>query len=807
MPNYPDLVGDRNQGGIEYVAGLDGLRALAVITVMAFHLGWSFVPGGAFGVSLFFTLSGYLITQVMLADHARAGKVDLKRFWSRRLRRLAPGSIVCLIAIAIVAVCGLLDGARLRGDLFAALGYSANWRFATAGTTYAQLFESAPSPVLHFWSLAIEEQFYLVFPLLMIVLLRWRKMLAPVLVVLAAASVAAMVLTQSRNLAYYGTHTRAAELLIGALLALAIPVSRQLAGVWAKIIALTGIIALGAYVYIATHAHTSDNWLYRGGLSAFSLISCLLIVSVLVPGPIRKLMSSRPMVAVGKITYSLYLFHWPVFVVLNQDRMGFDGFALSLVRIGVTFAFACLSAWLIENPIRFRKLLPKPKWAGVGMIGSMVVAFIVMAAVSPSGPVALAGVNAPDEMVQFTQPSTSITSEVPTREPLKILVLGSESIVVSDIKTAISDSIPIVTVSGIQPGCAIRPSAEAIEGCESFSSVAQRLIFQSKPDVVVLSVGRAERKLLVDLEDSIRESTGTGFEQDETLQFRLSVEIVDDILQPLVAIPVIIVDYGEKDVLSNDLDDADLRLANAVTLHRPTAEVLAHQLILLDDKLQGEDRRDRVMVIGDSTSYGISAAINNVAGDRHSVLWAGGRNCPFVEAEKVRWWDGAEFDMTNCPTLDPEWDGAFNSFAPSVVVMVYSVPEQAEQKYVGDENWYTVADPLFVEKHDAAMEEFVALCDELKIELFLLNSPEIHGGALGGARFAQIDRVRAWNALMQKWLTRWPQIRSVDWAKMVAAAESTPGSLRGDGVHMLQADLDKVVEAEIIPLLEEQTVG
>ena len=105
------------------------------------------------------------------------------------------------------------------------------------------------------------------------------------------------------------------------------------------------------------------------------------------------------------------------------------------------------------------------------------------------------------------------------------------------------------------------------------------------------------------------------------------------------------------------------------------------------------------------------------------------------------------------------------------------------------------------------MEEFVALCDELKIELFLLNSPEIHGGALGGARFAQIDRVRAWNALMQKWLTRWPQIRSVDWAKMVAAAESTPGSLRGDGVHMLQADLDKVVEAEIIPLLEEQTVG
>lgn len=798
-------MGEHNQGGIEYVAGLDGLRALAVITVMCFHLGWSFVPGGAFGVSLFFTLSGYLITQVMLADHARAGKVDLKRFWSRRLRRLAPGSIVCLIAVAVVALCGLLEGARLRGDMFAALGYSANWRFATAGTTYAQLFESTPSPVLHFWSLAIEEQFYIVFPLLMIVLLRWRKILVPTLAVLAGASVAAMVLTDSRNLAYYGTHTRAAELLIGALLALVVPVSKQIRGLSAKVFAAIGVLAFIGFLFIATHAHTSDQWLYKGGLSGFSLLSSALIVAVLVPGPIRLLMSSRPMVAVGRITYSLYLFHWPVFVVLNQDRMGFGGIALSLVRIGVTFAFAGLSAWLIENPIRFRKVLPKPKWAGVGMIGSMAVVSIVIAAVSPSGPVALAGVNAPVEMVQFTQPSTSITSEVPTREPLKILVLGSESVVVSDIKTAVGESIPMVIVSGIQPGCAIRLSAEKIEGCESFTSVAQRLILQSKPDVAVLSVGAAERKLLAELKDNVIAATGNDVEKDVTMQFRLSVEIVNDILQPLVTIPVIVVDYGDADVFSAQLDDADIRLDQAITLHQPSKEDLARQLTLIDDILQGEDRRERVMVIGDSTSYGISAAINNVAGDRYSVLWAGGRNCPLVEAAKVRWWDGAEFDMTNCPTLHPEWDDAFDSFAPSVVVMVYSVPEQAEQKYVDDENWYTIEDPLFVEKHDAALRELVVACDARGIELLLLNSPEIHGGSLGGARFAQLDRVVAWNALMQTWLTRWPQIYPVDWASIVTAAETTPGSLRGDGVHMLQSDLDVVVQSAIIPLLDSQT--
>ena len=434
-------------------------------------------------------------------------------------------------------------------------------------------------------------------------------------------------------------------------------------------------------------------------------------------------------------------------------------------------------------------------------------AFIVIAAVSPSGPVALAGVNAPDEMIQFAPPSTSVSDETPTRDPLRVLVLGSESVVADDVKQAIGESIPIVIVSGIQPGCAIRPSAEKIEGCESFMSVAQRLILQSKPDVAVLSVGAAELKLLAELEYNVLVSTGNNVEKDVTLQFQLSIEIVNDILQPLVAIPVIIVDYGEKDVLSNDLDDADLRLANAVTLHRPTAEVLAHQLILIDNKLQGADRRTHVMVIGDSTSFGISAAINEVAGDQYSVLWAGGRNCPLVEAEKVRWWEGAEFDMTNCPTMRPEWSEALESFAPSILVMSYSVPEQAEQKYVGDENWYTVADPEFIVRHDAAMQELMTACDERGITVLMLNSPEINGGSLGGAPFAQIKRVVAWNELMQNWLVKWPQITAVDWASIVTAAESEAGPLRGDGVHMLQSDLDKVVEADIVPLLGGQTVG
>ncbi|MSO39888.1 MAG: acyltransferase, partial [Ilumatobacteraceae bacterium] len=299
---------EKEHSGLPYVAGLDGLRALALITIMLFHLGWSRVPGGVFSVSLFFTLSGYLITQLMISDHARTGRVDLKHFWSRRLRRLAPGSIVVVLAVTVLALAGVFTGERLRGDLLATVGYGANWRFATAGTTYAQLFESTPSPLLHFWSLAIEEQFYVVFPLLMAVLLRWKRLMIPTLTLLAALSACAMILTSSRNVTYYGTHTRAAEFLIGALLAVVVPMRKEITQRLQAFFAVGGVIALCAYVYISGTVHASDGWLYQGGLTGFTIISCLLIVAVLVPGPVRSLMSSRPLVELGKVSYSVYLF-------------------------------------------------------------------------------------------------------------------------------------------------------------------------------------------------------------------------------------------------------------------------------------------------------------------------------------------------------------------------------------------------------------------------------------------------------------------------------------------------------------------
>lgn len=794
-------MGEKEQSGLPYVAGLDGLRALALITIMLFHLGWSRVPGGVFSVSLFFTLSGYLITQLMISDHARTGRTDLKHFWSRRLRRLGPGSIIVVLAVTVVALMGVFTGERLRGDLLATVGYSANWRFATAGTTYAQLFESTPSPLLHFWTLAIEEQFYVVFPILMAVLLRWRRLMLPTLALLAALSAGAMVLTTSRNVAYYGTHTRAAEFLIGALLALVVPMRKEITQRMQAFFAVGGVIALGVYVYISGTVNASDGWLYQGGLTGFTIISCLLIVAVLVPGPVRSLMSLRPLVELGKVSYSVYLFHWPVFVLLNEERLGFDGLALSLIRLLVSLSLGLISARVIENPIRLRRVLRGSRQASWAFVVSLILAVIAIAGISTASPSALAGVNAPDEFVQFTLPPTTSVVE-PQRAPLKILVLGSEPLIESDIRRAIGDEIPIEIVNGVLAGCPVRPLEIASGECESFTVIAQRLLAKSKPDLVVLSIGSAERTLIASLVAALPTLSDGIKPINDSRIFSVSEQVVADIIQPLGVIPVIVVDYGSIDVLSNDIADAGMRISNLVSLRQPSDKILSDALLLIDTELQGQDDRTRVIVIGDSTSFGVAAAINATVGERYSVLWAGGRNCPLVEVARIRWWKDVEFDMENCPTLNGDWKTALDSFAPSIVVAIASIPEQTEQMYLDDPEWYTVSDPKFLAVHDVAMTQMMGEFDSRGVTLMLMNSPEVHGGALGGAPFSQPDRVEAWNAVMQSWVARWPQIHLVDWAGMVAASEVIPGDLRGDGVHMQQEDLDKIIGRDFVPLLD-----
>lgn len=765
-----------------------------MLVVLLFHLRLEGASGGFLGVSLFFTLSGYLITQILLDEHRRSGTISLGTFWTRRLRRLMPGAFVALsLIIGVALVSDVFRSSSLRGDLWSALGYVANWRFMTADTSYADLFTATPSPVLHFWSLAIEEQFYFAFPLVMVALLatRRRRWVVPVgLSALWVSSVALVFFGLSENTIYYGTHTRAAELLTGALLALVVPI-RALSSVneqrapsqRTRVIGAVTIIAFIVFVALVVTIETTDRWLYRGGLPAFSLVSAFLIIGVQIRGPLRW-MAERPIaVACGQLSYGLYLFHWPIFLLLDETRTGLRGGPLHGLRLATTVSLAVISSRLIETPTRQRRLLGYQGRSAGAFLGVAIILFTAVTFTSQSSGADLAGLDAPDSVVEF-----GVESNEPS---IRVAVLGSQPAALIDVQRALGNGDGFTIFDGTDARCPTISTPDVETSC---ATVAQRLatLESTAPiDIVVVGFGPQDRQSIAE------QMTRYGFHIFKHVDL-----LVDEVLGALRNRETLFLDYGIRDPLSGELQDAGLELLTLATLQRPTNAILRDALTVISEKLEGADQRQRVMVIGDSSSFGVSAAINAVAGDQFNVLWAGRRNCPLVEVVRLRWWEGVEFDMEACPTLNPEWRNLVGSFKPHRIVIVVTIPEQSEQMYTGAPDWHLVGDPAFTAAHDAFMVEFMALLEEENIELFIFTSPRIYGGALGGAPFSQDERVAAWNAEIQKWAATWPEITLIDWAGILDSVELPAGSLRSDGVHLEQSALDRIIATEILPILD-----
>ncbi len=347
---------------IPRVAALDGLRGAAVAGVLLFHGGY--LTGGYLGVDLFFVLSGFLITSLLLAESGSSGRIGLGSFWARRARRLLPALGGLMVGVAIYCLVFAAPGelAQIRGDALATLGYVANWRALFASQDYFALFQR-PSPLQHTWSLAIEEQFYLVWPLVFVGLLVWWKRSAPkaVLVVAVGGAVASSVLmfvlydpvNVSRD--YYGTDTRAAGILMGAALAAALTIWGPVRGRVAR--AILGCVGGSGIVVLAvawTRLGGQSESLYRGGFAACGLAAIAVIATVAHPqaGFISRALSWRPLCLLGLISYGVYLWHWPVYVVLDAPRTGLDGVSLLGVRIAVTLVIAVASYVFLEQPIR-----------------------------------------------------------------------------------------------------------------------------------------------------------------------------------------------------------------------------------------------------------------------------------------------------------------------------------------------------------------------------------------------------------------------------------------------------------------------
>jgi peptidoglycan/LPS O-acetylase OafA/YrhL len=348
---------------LPYRPGLDGLRALAVAGVVLYHAGVSWMPGGFLGVDVFFVLSGYLITSLLLAERRRKGRVGFKAFWARRARRLLPAVLlvvfVCLLAASTIARDDL---ARTRGDALASLVYLTNWHLIAASHSYFNAF-GRPSLLQHLWSLAVEEQFYLFWPLVLMgsLELLGRRYTVVLTVLLALASTALMWglydPNQDPSRVYYGTDTRAATLLVGALLAFAWPlggfgdeVSRRAA----RVLDGVGCAALLAVLVLFVRTQDYDPWLYRGGFLLVALCTAVLIAVVVHPASLLgRALGTRMLRWIGIRSYGIYLWHWPVMML---SRPGIDvpwrGTFVVLAQIAVTVGLAALSYRYVEMPVR-----------------------------------------------------------------------------------------------------------------------------------------------------------------------------------------------------------------------------------------------------------------------------------------------------------------------------------------------------------------------------------------------------------------------------------------------------------------------
>jgi peptidoglycan/LPS O-acetylase OafA/YrhL/lysophospholipase L1-like esterase len=448
-----------------YMPGLDGLRALAVLAVVAFHLGVSWAPGGLLGVGVFFTLSGYLITDLLLGEWRSKGAIQLKDFWLRRARRLLPALFVMLIVVAIwVAIADPSQLGALRGDTLAAALYGSNWWLIFHHISYFARF-GPPSPLGHLWSLAVEEQFYLIWPFLLFLGLMWVRrdpaahidrrrshrvhILALFTLLGAALSALEMGLLYHPALdptrVYDATDTRAFGLLFGAALAMVWPSRGLRAGVTVgarRLIDCLGILGLLGIALLVWQTNQYSPFLYQGGMVLLSLSTVAVLVAATHPASrIGPILGWRPLRSIGIISYGIYLWHYPVIVLTTPNVVGTTGasphvdFPRAVVQVVVIIAIAALSWRYIETPIRHGALarlwseLRSRNWrlgglerrvstSVVAAATAIAIAVVGLAGVLPVAPAGtLAAVKPLDFEAQTSGASASIDRVVRTSSP------------------------------------------------------------------------------------------------------------------------------------------------------------------------------------------------------------------------------------------------------------------------------------------------------------------------------------------------------------------------------------------------------
>ncbi|NTY64032.1 acyltransferase family protein [Mycolicibacterium sphagni] len=512
------------------VPALNGIRGVAVALVLVGHSGIPGVTGGFIGVDIFFVLSGFLITSLLLDEIGRTGQLDLGSFWVRRARRLLPALLIMVLAVIAARLLFPPDAVSdLRNDATAAFLWVANWAFVSHETDYFSQ-GAPPSPLQHTWSLGVEEQYYLIWPVLiaavavLLAVIARRRGKTPtivavrravlVLAVLGTVGSAAEAILMSSDAAlnrvYFGTDTRAQALLIGAAAAalLVRDWPAIMAGLplihsrWVRWLAwgvpLAGVAVLAAITHVATGSATE----FHNGLL---IVVAVAAVAVIAPvaleqnGPVAWVLSTPPLVALGVISYGVYLWHWPVFLVLNGERTDWSGSALFAARCAVTLVLAVGSWWLIERPVRrWRPVhVPQLRLAAATMATAVAVAIVVVPVgtrIDPSSPdITQAALVAPVETVRVAAPSHA----GPREHTVSVFgdSIGWTMMRYLPPTPGISFLDRTTIGCGLVRGGPYRYSGQSLEQkpeCDAWPERWAQRIAYDKPDVVLMMIGRWE---------------------------------------------------------------------------------------------------------------------------------------------------------------------------------------------------------------------------------------------------------------------------------------------------------------------------
>ncbi len=438
---------------LAYLPALDGVRACAVLAVMMFHGGIPHMDGGFMGVDAFFVLSGFLITSLLIGEWRQALTIKLGAFWARRARRLLPALLLMLLFVAFFAAVIVSKGTygALRLDALATLLYVSNWHFILVNSNYFNE-SAASSPLLHTWSLAVEEQFYVIWPLVVLAVLHFTRSMRALFALCCAAAIASAIWMHvvydgglSTNRAYLGTDTRSQCLFIGCALAVGLVLLTQRrhedgrlakgelwrpeSGAGRLACGMAGVLGAGGAIALWVVTTSTSTFPYSGGFFLIGLsVACVILAAVAAPRSIvPRVLSVAPVRYVGRISYGLYIWHWPIFIWLDHTRTGLYGYELFALRVLVTFGVSVVSFHLIERPIRMGTFVSQ--WRAWLIVPAGVGAVVVAIVAATTGTTALASTALPAGTsttgASTTTTSTSVPAVTQTGGPaVKVLLVG-----------------------------------------------------------------------------------------------------------------------------------------------------------------------------------------------------------------------------------------------------------------------------------------------------------------------------------------------------------------------------------------------